>query len=164
MLPVLKKTLDTYSRKTKLYSADDMCLIRKDLNLSALQTLRLTQNLRNRATNVGRRGVIEPSFKKKLFDKSHKFDDFFELDSIRFLRHVEMENRKPKVKGSAGKTSKKNEQTKGKKVRKVAYNYDEHVIITNNLSKLIDEVILQGKLNPQNVLVRVGLDGGGVCI
>jgi len=49
------------SKTNNLYSADDMCLIRKDLNLSTRQTLTLAQDLRNRATNIDRRGVIKPS-------------------------------------------------------------------------------------------------------
>jgi len=71
-----------------------MCLIRKDLNLSTRQTLTLAQDLRNRATNIDRRGVIKPSWKQKIFDKSHTLDDFFELDSIRLLRHAENEKEK----------------------------------------------------------------------
>ena len=42
MLPVLQKALDSYQPpKGKLYSADDVCIIQKDLNLSTHQTLAL---------------------------------------------------------------------------------------------------------------------------
>ena len=162
MIPSLRYALDTYSRKatTKLYSADDMCLIRKELNLSTRQTLTLGQALRNKATKIGRRGVLESSLKKKLFDKSHTLDDYFEHETISFLRYVEVDkNGKPVVKDSSD--GYKNKKIKGKKFKKIAENYTEHVIKTNDLPKLIDEIILKRKLNSENVIVRVGLDGGG---
>ena len=158
MLPVLRKAL---------YSADDMCIIRKDLNLSARQTLALAQNLRNRATDCKTRDVIEPSLKKKLFEKGHEIDGYFELDSLRFLRHVEKDQGKALEK-EAPSNSKKNEKIKNKKVPKIAENYDEHVIVTKNLSQFIDDIILRRNLSKESVLVRVGLDGGGgffkVCL
>ena len=167
MIPSLRYALDTYSRKatTKLYSADDMCLIRKELNLSTRQTLTLGKALRNKATKIGRRGVLESSLKKKLFDKSHTLDDYFEHETISFLRYVEVDkNWKPVVKDSSdGYKNKKikGKKIKGKKVKKIAENYTEHVIKTNDLPKLIDEIILKRKLNSENVIVRVGLGGGG---
>ena len=47
------------------------------------------------------------------------------------------------------------------KFKKIDENYTEHVIKTNDLPKLIDEIILKRKLNSENDIVRVGLDGGG---
>ena len=161
MLPVLQKALDSYQPpKGKLYSADDMCIIRKDLNLSARQTLALDQNLRNRATDVKTREVGEPSLKKRLFEKAHEIDGYFELDLLRFLRH--------KGDGGEKEITTKNQTIKGKKVPTVAENYDEGVIVTKSLSEFIDDIILRRKLNEESVLVRVGLDGGGgffkVCL
>ena len=79
---------------------------------------------------------------------------------MRFLRH--------KGKGGEKEITTKNQKIKGKKVRKVAENYDEHVIVTKNLSEFIDGIILRRKLNEESVLVRVGLNGGGgflkVCL
>ena len=45
---------------------------------------------------------------------------------------------------------------------------DQHVVTTNDISKLIEKIILHRSLNEENVFVRVGLDGGGgflkVCL
>ena len=58
------KLLDSSSSvKRKLFSLDDMCIIRKDLSLSAREALCLVQDL-HKAADCKPRHVIEPSFKK----------------------------------------------------------------------------------------------------
>ena len=47
-------------------------------------------------------------------------------------------------------------------------NFKEHAVVTNNISGLIDKVLVERGLNKDDVLIRGGLDGGGgflkVCI
>ena len=128
----------------KLFSLDDMCLIRKDLNLSARMTLTLAQDLR-KAADFKSRHVIEPNFKKKMVEETHKIDHFFELETISFA-----------------KTTVKKDGTK------ILENEDQLVVVTKDISQLIDEVIDLRKLDVNNVVIRVGMDGGGgflkVCL
>ena len=54
-----KRKLINPNPRRQLFSVDDMCLIRKDINLSARDTLCLAQHLRNSA-DCEPRSVIEP--------------------------------------------------------------------------------------------------------
>ena len=86
----MKKELDsdkTLFPRKKLFSADDMCLIRKDLNLSSRQTLVLAQDLRNAVNAAGPRSVFESSTKMKMYEKNHELDEFFELKTLSFSRN-----------------------------------------------------------------------------
>lgn len=125
-----------------------MCIIRKDLNLCTRQTLALSYSLRNRTTVSKKREVIGPSFKKKLFEKSRELDTHFCLDSVSFLRHVEV-------------PGKKIGQKTIKKCNIIAENYDEHVVVVEDLAEFINEIIMRRNIPNKNTLVRVGLDGGG---
>ena len=143
-LPALKRSIETHQPpRKKLFSADDICLIRKDFNLSTRQTLVLTQDLRKAAV-CNPRSVIEPSVKKMMYEKNHELDYFFEYKTLKFTRNIE---------------------TQGKKYSEL---FDQHVVTTNDISKLIEKIILHRSLNEENVFVRVGLDGGGgflkVCL
>ena len=45
--------------------------------------------------------------------------------------------------------------------KKYSENIDQHVITVNDISGLIEKIILERDLSENNVLVRIGLDGGG---
>ena len=85
----MKKELDSdktlFPPRKKLFSADDMCLIRKDLNLSSRQTLVVAQDLRNGVNAAGPRSVSESSTKMKMYEKNHELDEFFELKTLSFF-------------------------------------------------------------------------------
>ena len=142
-LPTLERSIESMKRPRQLFSADDMSLIRKDLNLSTRNTITLAQDLR-KAAKCNPRSVIESCVKEKMHLKNHELDAFFESKTIRFDREIE-------VKG-----------------KKYAESFDQHVITTNKISDLIDKIILHRNLNHENVLVKIGLDGGGgflkVCL
>ena len=70
-------------RKT-LFSADDMNIIRKDLNLTFRGTLTLVQDLRM----IARSKVVESSAKAKMHYNNHKLDSFFEHKELRFTREI----------------------------------------------------------------------------
>ena len=137
VVPALKKAVDDIDPTSKrLFSADDMCLIRKDLNLSSRKTLQLCQDLREIS---GDRKIIEKSCKKKMVEKSHEIDKFFEHTKISFYHEVTVE----------GTNVKHSEH------------FAQHVIIVNDISGLIDKVIFERNLNEDNLIIRIGLDGGG---
>ena len=93
------------------FSADNMSIIRKNLNLTSRGTLKLVQDLRMVAGSK----VVELSAKEKMHAMNHKLDSFFEHKQLRFTREI-----------------------KGKKITE---NFHQHVIVTNDISSFIDEVI-----------------------
>ena len=100
--------------RKNLLSADDMNIIRKDLNLTSRGTLTLVQDLRMIAGSK----VVESLAKEKTHYNNHKLDSFFEHKELRFTREI-----------------------KGKKI---AENFEQYVIVTKNISSFIDEVIKSG--------------------
>ena len=82
MVPALKKAMDQVAPK-RLFSADDMCIVRKDLNLSTRKMLQLCQDLREISDD---RKIIEKSFKRKMVDMSHKIEKF--LNTQHYLSTV----------------------------------------------------------------------------
>ena len=133
MVPTLKRATDKVAPK-RLFSVDDMCIFRKDLNLSTRKTLQLCQDMRGIS---GDRKIIEPSLKKKMMAMNHEIDEFFEHTTMSFYREVEVQG------------------------KKYSENFDQHVITVNDISGLIEKIILERDLSKNNVLVRIGLDGGG---
>jgi len=113
-----------------------MCLIREDLNLSSRKTLQLCQDLREIS---GDRKIIDKSCKKKMVKKSHEIDKFFEHTKISFYHEVTVEGTKTKHPDT----------------------FEQHVIIVNDISGLIDKVIFERNLNEDNLIIRIGLDGLG---
>ena len=133
-LPVLRRSIESSQPALKrLFTVDDMCLIQKDLDLSTRQTLVLAQELQAATNN---RSIVQSSMKSKMRDKTHEIDSFFEYTTISFNRNVEIQD------------------------KKYSEHFEQHIIITNDIGSLIDKVILHRKLNNENVLVRVSLDGG----
>ena len=125
--------------KKQLFSADDMSTIQQGLNFSTRQTHILAQHLRLAS---GSRNIIEVGMKEKLLKNNHKLDDYFEHRVLRFIRE-----------------DKKN---------KVTENVQQHAVVCNNLSGLVDHIVEERQLNEYTLLTRIGLDGGGgfvkVCI
>ena len=117
-------------RKT-LFSADDMNIIRKDLNLTSRGTLTLLQDLRMIAGSK----VVESSTKAKIHYNNHKLDSFFEHKELCFTGEI-----------------------KGKNINE---NFEQHVIVTKNIFSFIDEVMQSRGLDVNTTLIRIGLDDNG---
>ena len=117
--------------RKNLLSADDMNIIRKDLNLTSRGTLTLVQYLRMIAGSK----VVESLAKEKTHYNNHKLDSFFEHKELRFTREI--------------------------KGRKIAENFEQYVIVAKNISCFIDEVIKSRGLDVSTTLIRIELDGGG---
>ena len=117
--------------KKRLFSVDDMCLIRKDNHLSSAQTITLIEDL-NRAAG---HKVVETYAKTKMHVRNHRLDAFFEHMMIQFTR---------KIKGT-----KNSEQ------------FDQHVIVVTDISSFISEVVKVRELERHHCLVKIGMDGGG---
>ena len=130
--PRRKLIMSSPAAKRKLYSMDDMCIMRKELDLSTRGTLTLARNLRLAS---GSRHIIESNLRPNMEVKNHKLDDFFVHDYLLFNR----------------------EDKDSKKV----VNYKEHAIIANNICGLIDKIFEERGLDGENALLRIGLDGGG---
>ena len=118
--------------KRKLFSLDDMCVFRKNLDLSTRQTLTLAQNLRQAS---GSRHVIESYAKQKIYNENHQLDEFFHCDQILFFEEDKKKN--------------------------TSRNFYECAIVTNDIKGLIDKILVERQLDKDNVLIRIGLDGGG---
>ena len=102
--------------------------------MSTRKTLQLCQEMRGIS---GDRRIIEPSSKKKMMVMNHEIDEFFEHTTMTFYREVEVQG------------------------KKYSENFDQHVITVNAITGLIEKIILGRDLIENNVLVRIGLDGGG---
>ena len=109
-----------------------MCLISKDLNLTTSESHILAQDIRL-VTNS--RSVIESGYKQKMYESNHQLDTYFDHKTVRFI-----------------KTDKKNKLTE---------NLHEPVILCTDVNELIKKVIEERELNEDDLLVRIGLDGGG---
>ena len=44
---------------------------------------------------------------------------------------------------------------------KVVRNFQQHVVLCNNLNELIDDIIRERNIDDKDLLVRIGMDGGG---
>lgn len=60
--------------------------IQRDLSLSNRKTLKLSSHLMRSADSVINKNFIQPNLKKKLRENDHQCDDFFELQSITFIK------------------------------------------------------------------------------
>ena len=40
-------------------------------------------------------------------------------------------------------------------------NFQQHFVVCNNINTLIVKIIEERSLNEENILIRIGLDGGG---
>ena len=45
--------------------------------------------------------------------------------------------------------------------QKVKDNFQQHFVVCNNINTLIVKIIEERSLNEENILIRIGLDGGG---
>ena len=115
----------------KLYSAEGVSTIQKDLNLSNVQTYQLAQDLR---LGSGSRKIIETDLRTNLHEINHELDNFFEKRKLRFV--VELK----------GKPSEA---------------FEQWTVVCNDLPKLIDHIISKRNIQEEDALVRNGIDGGG---
>ena len=83
----------------------------------------------------GSRKLIESGMKHKLRTKNCQLSDYFEKKVCNF---VEV-NKKEKTKN----------------------NFTQNVVVCNDLNGLIDKLILERGIDEKNMLIRIGLDGGG---
>ena len=117
--------------KKQLFSADDLCTIQKDLDLSTRQVHTLAQDMRMAS---GSRQCIETGLKDKLYNKNHQLDDFFEERILSF----------------------KAEKKETKSMEKIS----QHVVVCNDLTSLTDKIIEEWELDSETTLIRIGMDGG----
>ena len=58
--------------------------------------------------------------------------------------------------------------TKEDKATKKMINYQDHAVLCTDLNGFIDYIIEERELNQENILIRIGMDGGGgfmkVCL
>ena len=109
-----------------------MSMIQRDLNLRNHQVVTLAEDLR---ASSGSRKLIESGMKRKLRTKNCQLSDYFEKKVCNF---VEV-NKKEKTKN----------------------NFTQNVVVCNDLNGLIDKLILERGVDEKNMLIRIGLDGGG---
>ena len=126
-----KRSFDNEPVNKVLFSADDMLTIRKDTNLSSRQTITLIEDLNKAAGQK----VVETHVKTKMRTKNHRLESFFEHMMIQFNRIV--------------------------KGTKISENFDQHVVIVNDVQSFIDKVMQVRDLDRDHCLVRIGMDGGG---
>ena len=126
-----KKSIASAPNKKRLFTTDDMRVIRKSADLSSRQTISIMEDLNRAAGHT----VFETGAKQKMCEKNHSLDCFFDRMKIQFVRNV------------AG--SKKTE------------NFDQHVVVTNDIPTFIDKVLEVRSLDRSKCLVKVGMDGGG---
>ena len=79
--PKRKLIMPSLPVKRRLFSLDDMCIMRKDLSLSVRGTLTLAQNMRH-----NNRDIIESNLKLKMIERNHQLDDFFVHEYLLFNR------------------------------------------------------------------------------
>ena len=108
-----KRTIAGEPIKKVLFSADDMIAIRKDGNFSSRQTITIIEDLNKAA---GHR-VFETSVKRTMHNKNHLLDSYFDHMMIQFTRNV--------------------------KGTKITENFDQHVVVVNDIQRFIDEVVVE---------------------
>ena len=118
--------------KKKLFSVEDMGLIQQDLSLSNRQVKILGEDMRKAS---GSRNLIETSMSEKIIVKNRCLQDMFEDKICPFL------------------TVNETTQTK--------MNFEQHVVICNDLNGLVDKIIKERNIDKTNMLIRIVLDGGG---
>lgn len=75
------KVIINQKQNNTVISSDNMKTIQANFNLSQRQTLGIASNIR-KAT--GNRNIIEKNLKRKLYDRIHSLDDFFEINYFDF--------------------------------------------------------------------------------
>ena len=117
--------------KKKLFTVEDMSLFQQDIGLSNRKVKRLAEDIRSTS---GCRLIIEKGMSENLREKNHRLEDFFQATKCNFTMV--------------------NEATKLKK------NYEQHITVCTDLNGLVDKIIEERHINQENMLVRIGMDGG----
>ena len=127
------------SSKKKLFTVNDMSMIQQDLGLSNKKVKRLAEDMR---TASGSRTIIEKGMIEKVREKNRQLDSFFVAKRCTFTVV--------------------NEATKSKE------NFEQHITVCSDLNGLLNKIIDERQINEENMLVRIGMDGGGgflkVCL
>ena len=118
--------------KKQLFTTENISMIQKDPNLSNTQVLTLAEDLR---ASAGSRQLIEGRLREKLRGINRQLGDLFESKVCTFAK----EDLKHKSRD----------------------NFEQHVVICNDLNALIDTMIETRGIKEDDMLVRIGLDGGG---
>ena len=126
-----KRSFAPVTTKKVLFSADDMTVIRKSNNLCSRQTIGIMEDLNKAAGHK----VFESQAKRKMHDKNHTLDSYFDHMMMQFTRTI-----------------------KGTKQTEL---FDQHVVVINDFQGFIDEVVQVRNLDIDKCLIRIGLDGGG---
>lgn len=96
------------------------------------------------------RDVIDPYFRDAMYEKNHAFDDFFRHEKVRFQEYYtpahDIEY------GPDGKKKKKPKQQVREVEKSIAYCSDVNAFAT--------EVIAERGLDPDRVVIQIGLDDG----
>ena len=125
------KPVAAVNPKKQLFT-QDMSVIQKDLSLSTRQVLTLAEDLRN---SSGDKKMIEKNLGDKIRGFNRKLEDLFERRICNFVNVNE--------------------------AQEVKDNFQQHFVVCNNINTLIDKIIEESSLNEENILIRIGLDGGG---
>jgi hypothetical protein len=115
----------------KFFTADDISKIQQDLNLSTRETHRLGQDVR---TVMKSRLSVEPKLKKKLFEKDHRLDCFFE---VKLQKYVKIEK------------------------NIVTDHVERSTVSCTDVDGLLQKIIEMRNLRKDDLLIKIGIDGGG---
>ena len=107
-------------------------MIQKDINLSNNKVLKMAENIR---VSTGSRKIIEKDMKGKLRKLNHTLEDLFKTEKCTFV----FEN----------------------KAEKIKINVEQHVVFCKDLNNLINIMIEERNLNENDIIIRIGHDGGG---
>ncbi len=99
---------------------------------STRQSIELAHYLRAAS---GCKNIIESNFQQRVYEDNHQLDEFFGHDNILFVEEDKKKN--------------------------ATRRFTEHAIITKDLTGLIDRVLIERKVRKDDVLIKIGLDGGG---
>ena len=116
----------------ELFSAESCAEFQQDLDLSNSKTKVLLQGMR---AESGYRKVIEKYAYKKIVEKSHRLDEYFEMRNL-IYRFEDKE-------------------------KKVSKNIETPTVVCSNLPGLIEKVLHERQREKESVLIKISIDGGG---
>lgn len=115
-------------------TAEQASTIGKNMNLSVRKNREFATNLR-KAT--GSRKAVGPGLEVQLTKDRHKLDDFFKYEMSMFI------------------------EEESKKKKRPMRRFLQHAVFAKDVTILIDKIYEHRQINPNDALIRVGLDGGG---
>lgn len=134
-------SLATFSGKSKNFesppepslhlSVSDLTHIQDDLNLSDRQLFQLSKDIRYACES---RTVIESGLKEKISSSTHQLDDLFTVENLDFVSLARDE---------------------------VVDRSSKPIVFCKDADELVDRIVRKRNLDRDNLLIRVGIDGGG---